>query len=250
MNIESNKPLYLQVEADIRNSILQKKYRSGQKLPTENELSEQYKVSKITIRKAMSNLAKDGLVQKVQGKGTFISYKKDKLLLNRSRGFQDSLNDYGHSSKHKILNISLLTADDDIASKLQIAKGTSMFFLERLIWEDVSPIAIDSIYLPEKDFPDFMKYIAEDKSFYQTLQENYGIAPAKSVLEINGIIATKELSELLQCNMGDPLFHIEKIGYQINEQPIHYSITTVRCDRVSYIVSTDNATVMDEKIIK
>lgn len=251
MNIESNKPLYLQVEADIRNSILQKKYRSGQKLPTENELSEQYKVSKITIRKAMSNLAKDGLVQKVQGKGTFISYKKDKLLLNRSRGFQDSLNDYGHSSKHKILNISLLTADDDIASKLQIAKGTSMFFLERKIdLGDVSPIAIDSIYLPEKDFPDFMKYIAEDKSFYQILQENYGIAPAKSVLEINGIIATKELSELLQCNMGDPLFHIEKIGYQINEQPIHYSITTVRCDRVSYIVSTDNATVMDEKIIK
>ena len=64
MNIESNKPLYLQVEADIRNSIMQKKYRSGQKLPTENELSEQYKVSKITIRKAMANLAKDGLVKK------------------------------------------------------------------------------------------------------------------------------------------------------------------------------------------
>lgn len=55
-----------------------------------------------------------------------------------------------------------------------------------------------------------MKHIAEDKSFYQILQENYGITPAKSVLEINGIIATKELSELLQCNMGDPLFHIEK----------------------------------------
>ena len=50
INIESNKPLYLQVEADIRNSIMQKKYRSGQKLTTENELSEQYNVSKITIR--------------------------------------------------------------------------------------------------------------------------------------------------------------------------------------------------------
>ena len=82
------------------------------------------------------------------------------------------------------------------------------------------------------------------------LQENYGVTPTKSVLEINGIIATKELSELLQCSMGDPLFHIEKIGYQKNEQPIHYSITTVRCDRVSYIVSTDSTTVMDEKMVK
>ena len=109
-------------------------------------------------------------------------------------------------------------------------------------------LLIASIF--QKSFSRFYENIAEDKSFYQILQENYGVTPAKSVLEINGIIATKELLELLQCSMGDPLFHIEKIGYQKDEQPIHYSISTVRCDRVSYIVSTDNATIVDEKIIK
>lgn len=57
MIMDSSKPLYLQVEADIKNRILSKQYMPGDKLPTENELSDQYNVSKITIRKAIQNLS-------------------------------------------------------------------------------------------------------------------------------------------------------------------------------------------------
>ena len=70
MIMDSSKPLYLQVEADIKNRILSKQYMPGDKLPTENELSDQYNVSKITIRKAIQNLSDEGYVNKVQGKGT------------------------------------------------------------------------------------------------------------------------------------------------------------------------------------
>lgn len=69
MIMDSSKPLYLQVEADIKNRILSKQYMPGDKLPTENELSDQYNVSKITIRKAIQNLSDEGYVNKVQGKG-------------------------------------------------------------------------------------------------------------------------------------------------------------------------------------
>ena len=82
--MDSSKPLYLQVEADIKNRILSKQYMPGDKLPTENELSAQYNVSKITIRKAIQNLSDEGYVNKVQGKGTFINFKKDKLYLNKT----------------------------------------------------------------------------------------------------------------------------------------------------------------------
>ena len=67
MIMDSSKPLYLQVEADIKNRILSKQYMPGDKLPTENELSDQYNVSKITIRKAIQNLSDEGYVNKVQG---------------------------------------------------------------------------------------------------------------------------------------------------------------------------------------
>ena len=54
MNLDSSKPLYRQVEADIKSKIVSKVYVAGEKMPTENELSEQYNVSKITIRKAIN----------------------------------------------------------------------------------------------------------------------------------------------------------------------------------------------------
>lgn len=248
MNFKSNKPLYLQVESDIRNAIALKKYKPGEKLPTETELSNQYQVSKITIRKAMEKLSNDGLVQKVQGKGTFISYQKEKFHLNKTMGFNDSLSDRGHIVSRKILQASFFNADKNISDKLQVPENSNIIYLERLMVEDSVPFGIDRVYMSEELFPDFITKLKSDKSLYQILQDDYGIAPATSTLEINGIVATNNLADLLKCNIGDPLFHIEKTGYQASGVPIHYSVTTLRCDRATYVVTINDMTSMDERI--
>ena len=221
MIMDSSKPLYLQVEADIKNRILSKQYMPGDKLPTENELSDQYNVSKITIRKAIQNLSDEGYVNKVQGKGTFINFKKDKLYLNKTSGF---------------------------AEKLMIPMGTKVVYIERLVWQDNEPIAIDKIYIEDARFPDFITTLSKDRSFYQVMDECYHIRPNHSVLEIDGKAAQSHSADTLKCNVGDPLFSIHKISYDQDGKPIHYSLTTVRCDRVTYVVSTNDSTVMDEKI--
>lgn len=133
MIMDSSKPLYLQVKADIKNRILSKQYMPGDKLPTENELSDQYNVSKITIRKAIQNLSDEGYVNKVQGKGTFINFKKDKLYLNKTSGFKESLSSLGHASRHDIIQASFLNADEDIAEKLMIPMGTKVVYIEA-VW--------------------------------------------------------------------------------------------------------------------
>lgn len=247
MNVNGNKPLYLQVEADIKNDIVSKKYSPGQKIPTENELTQLYGVSKITIRKAMQKLTDEGVIQKVQGKGTFISYKKEKLFLNKTKGFKESLLDHGHSTKHNILQVSFLSGNEEITEKLKIPLHAKIVYLERLIWEDDDPIAIDKIYIDEAKFPGFVSKIAEDKSFYQILKDTYNIEPTSSIMEISGMLANNHVADLLRCNIGDPLFYIEKISNK-EEIPIHYSITTVRCDRISYVVTTNNHTIMNEKL--
>ena len=165
MIMDSSKPLYLQVEADIKNRILSKQYMPGDKLPTENELSDQYNVSKITIRKAIQNLSDEGYVNKVQGKGTFINFKKDKLYLNKTSGFKESLSSLGHASRHDIIQASFLNADEDIAEKLMIPMGTKVVYIERLVWQDNEPIAIDKIYIEDARFPDFITTLSNDRSF-------------------------------------------------------------------------------------
>ena len=248
MIMDSSKPLYLQVEADIKNRILSKQYMPGDKLPTENELSAQYEVSKITIRKAIQNLSDEGYVNKVQGKGTFINFKKDKLLLNKTRGFKEILSSRGHTSRHDIIQASFLYADEDIAEKLMVPQGTKVVYIERLVWQDDEPIAIDKIYIEDARFPDFITTLSKDRSFYQVMDECYHIRPKHSVLEIDGKAAQSHSADILKCNVGDPLFSIHKISYDQDDKPIHYSLTTVRCDRVTYVVSTNDSTIMDEKI--
>ena len=213
MIMDSSKPLYLQVEADIKNRILSKQYMPGDKLPTENELSDQYNVSKITIRKAIQNLSDEGYVNKVQGKGTFINFKKDKLYLNKTSGFKESLSSLGHASRHDIIQASFLNADEDIAEKLMIPMGTKVVYIERLVWQDNEPIAIDKIYIEDARFPDFITTLSKDRSFYQVMDECYHIRPNHSVLEIDGKAAQSHSADTLKCNVGDPLFSIHKISY-------------------------------------
>ena len=133
MNLDSSKPLYRQVEADIKSKIVSKVYVAGEKMPTENELSEQYNVSKITIRKAIQNLSDEGYVKKVQGKGTFITYKKEKMYINKPSGFKETLSSKGHSSKNEIIQASFLNADGDISKKLSIPLNKDSTVLLKLL---------------------------------------------------------------------------------------------------------------------
>ena len=122
-----------------------------------------------------------------------------------------------------------------------------MSYLERLVWEDNEPMAIDKIYIEDEKFPGFITKLSKDRSFYTILEKDYNIQPKHAVLEIDGIIAQNQHADLLKCNIGDPLFSINKISYDFEDKPIHYSSTIVRCDRATYVVHTDNSNMMNTK---
>ena len=123
-----------------------------------------------------------------------------------------------------------------------IPMGTKVVYIERLVWQDNEPIAIDKIYIEDARFPDFITTLSKDRSFYQVMDECYHIRPNHSVLEIDGKAAQSHSADTLKCNVGDPLFSIHKISYDQDGKPIHYSLTTVRCDRVTYVVELRSTT--------
>ena len=108
-------------------------------------------------------------------------------------------------------------------------------------------MAIDKIYIEDEKFPGFITKLSKDRSFYTILEKDYNIQPKRAIYEIDGIIAQNQHADLLKCNIGDPLFSINKISYDFEDKPIHYSSTTVRCDRATYVVHTDNSNIMNTK---
>ncbi|MFR5913958.1 MAG: UTRA domain-containing protein [Blautia wexlerae] len=97
--------------------------------------------------------------------------------------------------------------------------------MERLVWQDNEPIAIDKIYIEDARFRTSSRHFRKDRSFYQVMDECYHIRPNHSVLEIDGKAAQSHSADTLKCNVGDPLFSIHKISYDQDGKPIHYSPT-------------------------
>lgn len=240
MEKDNSRPLYLQVEADIRNDILQKKYLPGQKLPTENEFCEIYNVSKITVRKAFELLTENELVERLRGKGTFVKLNKEKVALGNSQGFSEIISKSGHSTKKQILLTQLLKPDERIVKKLDITTNDRVTNINRLIWEDDVPIGLDYFYASDSKYPNLLDNFSNDGSLYELLKEKYHVSPHHSTIEINGIVATPELAEILQCYTGDPLFITNKTSYTADGEIIHYSSSTIRCDRVKYAININN----------
>lgn len=236
----SSKPLYLQIEDDIKQSVRLKKYKPGDKMLSEDELCTQYGVSRITVRRAMQDLVDAGILERLRGKGTYFSTQKRNVSINHKQGFTGYLADSLHSSHHQVLKKEFMEADSNIAARLNISKGSQVIFCKRLIIEDDIPLAIDELYVEEKAYPALMELIADDLSFYQLLRDNYQVEFGQHKLTINVSTALVEEATLLQCAAGDPLFVVEKEISDTYGVPIHYSKSLIRGDRTTYTFSLND----------
>lgn len=238
LNIDSLKPLYKQMESDIRQAILNKKYLPGQKLPSEEEFCQQYGVSRVTARRAIRNLLEQNLLERKRAKGTFVKQQEFGIPLMNTLGFTDILKQSGHLPHHSILLKSISSANEVIASKLNIQVGDSVMMMKRIIYEDGSPMAIDEAYMSSKRFPGIMDELTNDSSLYRVLQDKYKVSFSSSEMELRISLTDADNSALLEYPTGEPLYEQDKIVYDTDNQVVHYSHTLVRNDRVYYIIKT------------
>lgn len=146
-------PLYYQLENVLREKITSGAYAGGDRLPTEIELIEEYKVSRITVRQALSALADEGLIERKQGRGTYITERKSKKRKFTGKihltGSLDELIEMGMDTPVKVLEMNRVDADLHEAELLQLKVGSPIFRLKRLRLVDGKPYSLILNYLPE-----------------------------------------------------------------------------------------------------
>ena len=164
LDTNSLKPLYIQLEAEIRQALREKKYLPGDRLPSEEKLCEQYQVSRITVRKAIQQLTDQHILEKHRGKGTFVSTPSRSIDLKEQSGFTNYLSAIGHKSHHLLLKKELQPSDDFLCETLSLQPNEPVCYVQRLIFEDDSPLALDEIYISSLTYPDFLDRITGDIS--------------------------------------------------------------------------------------
>lgn len=225
---------------DIKNRISSGLWSGGMLMPTESELCVMYDVSRITVRRALDELERAGLVKRIQGKGTFIGTTKMHSGAS-PKGFTQNMAEQGLTVTSRLLVEELVPATDDIRQKLLLHDDQSMVWhFTRLRMVDERPIAVMDTYV-EKSLGDTMRtYDLTVESFYRLYQKIFGIPVGDTVGAVTALNPSDEICELLQVPYGSAHIWYKSIGYLENDTPVQVDYSVFNSELYEFSINMKN----------
>ena len=187
----------------IERGILKNVYEPGTFLPSESRLQETYRVSRDTIRKALSLLMANGYIQKIQGKGSLV-LKRERLRfpLSGLTSYTELHNSYGYSSKTEVIELKQIVIDDNLSLITGFEQGAVCWSLIRIRTIDQKKVIVDKDLILTSVTPDLTAEIASD-SLYRYFEDHLGLNIAFAEKEIVIDALTDEDHKLLDLNQND-----------------------------------------------
>ncbi len=223
---DSASPLYLQVEATIKEMIEGRDFSPGEQIPSERELSEQLGVSRMTVRHAIENLIRMGLLERRSTSGTFVrsSQVLRKLGKDVAVGLTQMLQEEGAQAGSVLLAFSIERAPLKIAEKLGLRIGSEVVVVKRLRTVNGQPFCVETSYIPAELVPGLSLQDMEkpNVSLYTIMQERYGINFALNNETLKISYATKEEADLLELEHGEPILLLRLVMSDNQNRPVEY----------------------------
>ncbi|PSW20488.1 GntR family transcriptional regulator [Photobacterium sanctipauli] len=223
-------PLYVKVAESVKQAIQQKLLVGGDFLPTERELSEMLGISRITVRKALDVLDKDGVIVRSRGCGTMVSDTLE-YSLKEPKGFSQQVVLKGKRPDTLWIKKEVVPCNDDVASQLDISAGDEVFLLKRIRYIDDQPVSIEESYVPAHLIGD-----ADDiqMSLYEYFQsQNITLTRTKS--RVSAQLPTDEFLEHLGLKSTVPVLVIKQAAYDVTGQVMEYSVNYCRGDMYVFV---------------
>lgn len=224
---------YRFVEDTIRQSIIAGDLKVGEQLPTESELVVQYKVSRMTINKALQNLAREGFIKRTAGKGTFVLNPHISKPLQDSTSFTKDMELIGLKAGSKLIEYKVIRGSDNIsvADMLKLKPTDLIHFFVRLRTGNDTPIAVSYTYVSSLVIP-ALDVTALEGSFYEYVQ-SLGLQRKGIISQITAVMPTDEQRKILGIGNTALLKH-EHITYLENGEPFEFIETYYIGSRYSY----------------
>jgi GntR family transcriptional regulator len=230
LNTDGSAPLHVQVAKTLEKQVKRGAWKPGEKIISERELMDLGNISRATVRQAIGSLVQAGVLEKIQGAGTFVKQPKIEQPMNVAYSFSQQLSKLGLKLEDKLLNRDLLVASDDLAEQLQIRKKSKVIYLNRLRLIEGEPFMISKAYVPYNLCPALLGDKLET-SLYSLLVERYGLRIIHATDKIESLNADKEISKRLKLSPGIPILFVERLAYTTGERILHLGLNYIRGDR-------------------
>lgn len=226
-------PKYLQISAWLREVIETGRYKKGEKLPSEVELSKMCGVNRNTLRQAISELTAIGLLRKEKGTGTFVDVPAPLQLrhrLERITSFTDLMRESGIVQKTKIIKKGFEIAGDDVAKALFLGSNNKVIVVHRLRAGDGTPLIYEESYLPYDKFKGILDMDLSG-SMYKIMSEQFGVVLARSKQTISSINLDTKIAKILKIPANSAGIYIESLTFDENSIPIELLYSYHRGDK-------------------
>jgi len=228
-------PKYVQIQESITNWIESGDIKPGDLIHSERELSEKFGVSRMTVRQAVSTLVSYGVLQRVQGVGTFVSEPKVEHDIGRLVSFTESALREGLKPSGKLLEFNQVIADEKLAKNLQIGLGNKVYKLVRIRYGNNEPMVLERCFFPYSLFAGIEKFDLENQSLYHIWMEEFGIVFGKMHQALEPVAATEFEARALDIPVGFLLMLVERISYNREGVPVEYAKDVHRGDKSRFV---------------
>jgi GntR family transcriptional regulator len=236
-NVKSSVPQYIQIADSLLNQIEAGELAPGSRLPSERLLSELFDVNRLTLRRALSRLEAQGLVIRKHGKGNFIAEPKIERQTRQLISFTDGIKRRGLAPGAKVVSIEQKPVEAAIAKLLNVPVLTPVFYVVRLRMINQEPVMIEQLWVPVSCFPGLEDQDMNNRSVYEIMKTEYGIAMTRAQRSLEPVIATRFEAELLDIDPGAPLMMERRVGLDQNSNCVEYSKDLYRGDRFRFNIS-------------
>ena len=229
-------PLYYQVRNRVLSRISSGEFQPGDMLPTEEELSVAYGVSTITVKRAMTDLANEGVVIRKQGKGTFVRTPVLEEDLSLAVALAKPVLMHADSGYHKVLSIAEVESGPEVSKALGITPPSKVTRIERLKIVGDEPLGYERSFVPVDICPGLGAKMSGDGAtlVFEVLEAEYSIHLTRARLSIEPTILRRKEAELLGTSKGSPAMLWTRITCSRSDRPVEFYKAVVRGDRFKY----------------
>lgn len=202
----------------------------GAALPSERELAERYGLARMTVRSEIERLTAEGLVYRLQGRGTFVSEPRV-AQAGALTSFTEDMVARGHEPGSVFLSAESIPADGFLAAALEVAPGDFVFQLDRVRTADGDPVALEHAFLAVNRFEGIEDIDFSDGSLFEVLRGHFGVQLRGARQRVVAVAIEADEAALLEVPAGAPGLRFHTVAWSADEVPAYYATSLYRADR-------------------
>jgi GntR family transcriptional regulator, N-acetylglucosamine utilization regulator len=226
-----NKPIYVRIQEYVAELILSGKLTPDSKIPSEREFSEDLGVSRMTVRKAITELVSEGLLVRRQGSGTYVARPRVIYETSELVSYLKAMQDRNLTTASQLLEFSEVAASRRFAEQLELEIGQPIYRVVILRFANRIPVVLERGFFPCSRCPDLEEWDLEKTSLVDLLVQVYGAIPVRISQTVEAVSANETTARQLRVEEGAPLLMASRVLYSAESgKPIEFSQDFLRGD--------------------